>query len=178
MKKSAIFFKFLIATTFFSVASFVHSQQSVWRYVDDKTGQIIYSNVQIKGKKGSKVEVLEYPPATQPSTTAPGAPVVNLDAPVPGSPIPEGLLKQLQKGTPPAISLPPLPGFSKGASGGAPGAVTPSTASELQPALPVVTTKEPSWARTPTNAQQTPNWAKEPFSNASNGNSGKIDSVD
>lgn len=171
MNKNAIFSMFLISTTLFSVASIVHAQQSVWRYVDEKTGQIIYSNVQIKGKKGTKVEVLEYPPVVQPSNSSSGGAVVNLDAPVPGSPIPEGLLKQLQKGSPPAISLPPLPGFVKGANG----ATTAPPAPQLQPAIPVITAPEPSWARSqPVSAQKSPNWAKEPFSNDKD----KLDSVD
>ena len=149
-----------------STAALAQQAQSVWRYVDDKTGQVIYSNVQIKGKKGTKMDILEYPMIQM---SGPSIPVQNNSVPVngnAGSPIPEALLRQVQ-GVPPAVSLPPLPTI---------GAGTPSVPAgnvRLAPAIPPATAvqKEPNWAK-PASGSGSPNWAKDPFEQK------KIDSID
>lgn len=169
MKKILVLSALLISTA----AVMAQQAQSVWRYVDDKTGQIIYSNVQIKGKKGTKMDILEYPTVNPAPMGAPSMvsniPAFNANA---GAPIPEALLRQMQgaQGVAPAISLPPLPTINGAVP--VPSTQAPSNV-RLAPALPagVAASKEPNWAKSaPSGAS--PSWAKDPFEQKS------IDSVD
>lgn len=126
--------------------------EQVWRYVDEKTGQISYSNIQIKGRKGEKVDIMVYP------TSSSGGGAVSTGA----SPIPAEILKQLQSsegrvGKP--NGLPPLPALGARALPPKPSTATGSTDQSLEQE-----SKEPKWAKeVVVPAGPAPAWAKDPF---------------
>lgn len=125
--------------------------EHVWRYVD-QTGQVTYSNVQVKGQKGEKVDIMPSP-TIQPMTNR----GVGTGNPASGPvPIPPEVLRQLQgeKGGVLPSGLPPLPKL-------------PSATSSTSPVVPraqEVVAPEPKWAKeVPVEAGQQPAWAKDPF---------------
>jgi hypothetical protein len=146
------------------VSLYAHGADQVWRYVDDKTGVVSYSNVQIKGMKGTKVEILVYPVSTSGKEASPGS-----SDPQP-LPIPAEVLRQIQSndGSAKPSGLPPLPGGLNSSLDKKQTGVT-SHAEPIQE--PVVdfkgskpVSREPKWAReTQVPAGQTPSWAKDPF---------------
>lgn len=158
-----------------SAGCYAQKAEQVWRYADEKTGQVVYSNVQIKGKKGERVEVMAYPPAVPMRSQAADAGAA-LTGIVPAgnapSPIPDQLLRQIQAASggsarPPA-GLPPLPAAERS---------VPSVKAGLTAALPTLpgrgkelatakaeSAEEPSWAKTKSEESRSPGWAKDPFS--------------
>lgn len=146
--------KLMVGMAVLSWALGASAGEKVWQYVDARTGEVSYSNVQIKGKKPVKqVEIMDYPnvPPALSSTPAAGAQ---------GAPIPAEVLRQIQAGQagaggPLPMRLPPLP------SGGA---AAPSQAPAAAPAQPPASQQAPSrpWAVKPANsASAEPKWAKE-----------------
>jgi hypothetical protein len=143
----------------------------VWRYVDERTGEVSYSNEKHKNKKGAPVEIMEYP-APKVAVAARGAPA--LPAPgagMAGSPIPAEILRQLQggdggakppSGLPPLPSLPGLPTAAREAPRAmAPAPLRPSAQTEAPAA------REPAWAKeVAVKEGRTPVWAQDPFAPA------------
>lgn len=156
---------------------------AVWRYTDD-SGKVVYSNVQQKGKKGEKLDIMKFPPP-EPSSYQP---YVSLEeraaaraqpqqpqrgmAEADGIAVSPEMLARLRGGSEkppiPPGALPPLPSDSQG------GEVPASFSSlQLRPSLPSVEASadgEPAWAKgraTPASAPKAsaPSWAKDPFSN-------------
>ena len=134
--------------------------EQVWRYVDASSGQVTYSNVQVKGLKGDKMEIMAYPAPRVPSGPSSITAV--------SAPIPPEVLRQLQgaqrSGALPT-GLPPLPTL--------PGARLPS-GMPLSLAGPkaeataddVPGNVEPKWAKevaAPASGPS-PKWASDPFS--------------
>lgn len=134
--------------------------EHVWRYVDAKSGQVTYSNVEVKGSKGEKMEIMSYP---SPSVSAATAAV--------GAPIPADVLRQLQgaqrSGSLPT-GLPPLPSLpgARLPSGAPLGSPAPVVAARAEPLVDEsLGAPEPKWAReVPAAAGPSPKWASEPFS--------------
>lgn len=131
--------------------------EQVWRYVDEKTGQISYSNVQIKGRKGEKVDIMVYPTsASSGSAASTGAP-----------PIPAEIMRQLQSsegrvGKP--NGLPPLPALGGKDLNLKPSTAPASTVTSATDQSGAQESKEPRWAKevlVPTGPS--PAWAKDPF---------------
>lgn len=157
---------YLAAVVMAAFASSACAGEQVWRYVDERTGQVSYSNVQIKGKKGEKVEIMAYPSA--PAFTAP-APSQGPGVGVAGSPIPAEVLRQLKAsevgGRPPSglPPLPSLPGASR-APFAAPSLAPTLAAPSAAPAQTAPAAPEPMWAKeVAPKTPAAPAWAQDPF---------------
>lgn len=140
--------------------------EKVWQYVDARTGEVSYSNVQIKGKKPARqVEIMDYPNVA-PALSSAGAQ---------GAPIPAAVLRQIQTGQagvggPLPMRLPPLPG-----GGAVAPSQAPATAPAAAPASPQAPLRpwavkssnsasaEPKWAKEVAAPSQAPLWAQDPF---------------
>ncbi len=186
MKKRLPLFQFISTIVLCTLSSASLASETVWRYVDESTGKVIFSNVPLKGKKGERVQTYVHPPVVErkpqevQTSSVAGAPKMpSEDVQMPtltgnGSIIPESLLRQLGldgKKMLPALpkSLPPLPqmaeqGTLQNSNGKA---VPPATKEEPVPVQPTVPVKPPapSWARPVEPSKGTaPAWAKDPFS--------------
>lgn len=140
----------------------------VWRYVDERTGEVSYSNVPIKGRKADRqVEIMDYP-TQAPALARPAGASVGAQ----GAPIPADVLRQIQAGGPLPVKLPPLPGSpAAGASPSpaqAPGpaakapAQSPAAAPRPWAIKSAAASSEPSWAKEVSSPAQAPLWAQEP----------------
>lgn len=183
MKKAIA--NFALAAGLAALAGSASAGESVWRYVDPETGAVSYSNIQIKGKKGQKVEMMKHPEvsaaAYQPymslsereaaaraqAATPPAAVAAAVASE--GMRVPEELLRQLRSGSDkppiPPSALPPLPVAGAGET-------APSFPSlQLRPSLPETAASAadqgPAWAKpktTPAGVSAPPSWSKDPFS--------------
>ena len=157
--------------------------EGVWRYVDD-SGKVIYSNVQIKGKKGEKVEVMRYPdpPVQSAPAQAPSTPSgVAIPAEVAAALRAKGPVATPAGGLPPIppTGLPPIPSTVGFPSVPLPQSLTEKAATELPSVQRVPEQPSPTWARpveeradaraptwaTPARTKdRQPSWAADPFS--------------
>lgn len=149
---------FLAAAALAGFASTAMAGEQVWRYVDARTGEVSYSNVQVKGKKGEKVEIMSYPTAAPSVGSAPAAV---------GAPIPADVLRQLKasdSGAKPPSGLPPLPSLPGASAAAAAPSPTPPAASPTPAPAPARQGQEPSWAKeAPAKSGPAPSWAQDPF---------------
>ena len=102
----------LCAAAALSASCAALAKDQVWKYVDEQTGQTIFSSQPLKGKKGEKLETLDYPPPAR-SQYVPAAQQAGGYGAANG--IPADLLRSL--------ALPPMP-------------QSPSAAAENRPPLP------------------------------------------
>lgn len=161
--------KLMVGMALLSWALGASAGEKVWQYVDARTGEVSYSNVQIKGKKPTKqVEIMDYPNVAPALSSTPSAGAQ-------GAPIPAEVLKQIQAGQaagggPLPMRLPPLPSGGAAAPAQAP-ASAPVQAPAIQqaPSRPWAVKSassaavEPKWAKEVSSPSQAPLWAQDPF---------------
>ena len=146
---------YILGSVFLFSCNTIFAADQVWRYTDEN-GHISYSNVQQKGKKGEKIDIMSYPTQNVTPIRTTGA-----------VPIPAEILKKIQspsndlsnKNIKPPSELPPLPGFA------VPGFSVPGQDSNGANKQVQKEAEEPKWAKETTNdAGSAPSWAKDPFS--------------